>query len=428
MGTAVRLQYDADLPTDVLAILVERARAGARRPLRGPRASPPSPICFQLYAAVDPPRLKDRPLHRRTRCRRSSARADVWSAIRAGDILVHHPYHSFDAVTRFVQEAAADPQVLAIKMTLYRVSPTSPIAQALTRGGRDRQGGRRARRAAGPLRRGGQHPLGARARGGGRARGLRAGRLQDALQGVPGRAPGARRHPPLLPPRDRQLQRADGRRLRRPRAVHLPGVVRRGPHRAVQPPHRLHAARAASITCSWRRPGCATGWSTRIRREAEHARAGRPARDHREDERPRRPVVSSTSCTRPAQAGVDDRPHRARHLLPAPRRARPLRRGSGSISIVDRYLEHARVFYFENGGQPGVPARLRRLDAAQPRPPRRDRLPDPRSRAPGAAAARFWRPSSPTPSRPACCSPTAARAPRLATDGRRCARRNASTS
>ena len=53
--------------------------------------------------------------------------------------MVFDPYQSFDAVTRFVEEAANDPKVLAIKMTLYRVSPNSPIAQALrARRGRQR--------------------------------------------------------------------------------------------------------------------------------------------------------------------------------------------------------------------------------------------------------------------------------------------------
>jgi polyphosphate kinase len=129
LGTAVRLQYDADLPPDILNTLLEELELQPEDLYEGEGFTAFSDL-LQLYAALDVPRLKDAPRVPHPVPAFESA-SDIWGAIRARDVLVHHPYHGFDAVTRFVREAAVDPRVLAIKMTLYRVSPASPIAHAL---------------------------------------------------------------------------------------------------------------------------------------------------------------------------------------------------------------------------------------------------------------------------------------------------------
>jgi polyphosphate kinase len=131
MGDAVRLQYDTDLPAEIVAKLVEELELGVED-LYGATGFTAFTDLIQLYSSIGAGRLKDRPQPPVSLASFDRA-PDMWTAIRTADVLAFHPYQSFDAVTRFVEEAAKDPKVLAIKMTLYRVSPTSPIAQALTK-------------------------------------------------------------------------------------------------------------------------------------------------------------------------------------------------------------------------------------------------------------------------------------------------------
>src|SRR5437660_5306209 len=82
---------------------------------------------LELYD-LDRPELKDQPFTPRALLRKDS---DIFAAIQKRDILLHHPYDSFASVVNFVQAAARDPQVLAIKQTLYRVGTNAPVVNTL---------------------------------------------------------------------------------------------------------------------------------------------------------------------------------------------------------------------------------------------------------------------------------------------------------
>ena len=95
---------------------------------------------------MDRPELKDQPFVPATHPRFSEGETpkSVFATLRDGDVLVHHPYESFaTSVQRFIEQAAADPNVLAIKQTLYRTSGDSPDRRRADRRGRGRQAGRR---------------------------------------------------------------------------------------------------------------------------------------------------------------------------------------------------------------------------------------------------------------------------------------------
>ena len=87
---------------------------------------------MQIYARIDKPSLRDEPFNPRMPAELATS-DDMFSIIRAGDILLHRPYDSFTAVVEFIQSAADDPNVVAIKQTLYRTELESVVVEALAR-------------------------------------------------------------------------------------------------------------------------------------------------------------------------------------------------------------------------------------------------------------------------------------------------------
>lgn len=128
-GNVIALQLSADRPSQLIDVLADELKVSEEDQFYVGGMidlSDLSQICsagddtlrFPPYSARFPERIRD-------------FGGDCFAAIRAKDILVHHPYESFDVVLQFLRQAAEDPKVVSIRQTLYRTQPDSPIVRAL---------------------------------------------------------------------------------------------------------------------------------------------------------------------------------------------------------------------------------------------------------------------------------------------------------
>jgi len=131
-GPAVRLEVTESMDPEILDLLLSELEMEPADVLHVSGLLDLASL-WQLYD-LDRPELKDDPFVPATHPRLQEVETpkSVFATLREGDVLVHHPYYSFaTSVQRFIEQAAADPHVLAIKQTLYRTSGDSPIVNAL---------------------------------------------------------------------------------------------------------------------------------------------------------------------------------------------------------------------------------------------------------------------------------------------------------
>ena len=128
-GRVIRLEFDSDTPLELETLVREGVQAGSA--LIAESGGLIGVGDLSQLVDTDLPALKFAPYSPRFPERIAEHDGDFFAAIRAKDFIIHHPYESFEAVVGFLRQAAADPDVIAIKQTLYRAGKQSEVIDAL---------------------------------------------------------------------------------------------------------------------------------------------------------------------------------------------------------------------------------------------------------------------------------------------------------
>lgn len=354
-GAVVRLEISPRLPQSIREVLLAEFNA-AQTVLAAPLDRDDvyevpglldSATLVSLAASIDLPALKDPPHHPAVPSRLAPGR-NVFEAIREGDVLLHHPYESFPAsVERFIQAAVDDPDVVALKLTLYRTGGDSSIARLLS------QAAERGKQVAVLI------ELKARFDEENNIRW--AQRLEDVGVHVSYGVAGLKTHAKVM-----LVVRREGETMRR--YMHLgtgnyhPGTARlytdfglftSDPDLGADLTDLFNVLTGFGAPAQYRKlivapRGMRERFIAMIRREAEHARVGEPARilakmnalvdpaiihalyEASQDGVQVDLIVRGICCLRPGIAGLSERIR--------------------VISTLGRFLEHSRAFCFLNGG------------------------------------------------------------------------------
>ena len=349
-GQAVRLEIEAGVAADLEQFLTSALDLDPGDVYPVPGLLDPTGL-FQVHGLPGFADLRDPPFVPVPVAAFTQA-ASPWAAIRGRDILVHHPYEAFAHVVDFIQAAADDPRVLAIKQTLYRTSSDSPIVRALQRAA---DAGKQVTAV-----------VELKARLDEERNILWAKEMEKAGVHVVFGFVGLKTHCKVA----LVVRREEDNTIRR--YVHLAtgnynpqtartytdlGFFTANPDFADDVSALFNYLTGYAELPQWRKLVVApsrllTVMIEKIDREAANARDGKPARIVAKLNGLLEPVVVK-ALYRASQAGVPiDLVCRGICSL------RPGIPGVSEtvrvVSVVDRFLEHSRVYYFENGGQPEV--------------------------------------------------------------------------